>query len=253
MHEYTFYRALLVSWFFVAAVTFIVLLFIPAPYGRHSRSGWGPSIQTRFGWMIMEAISPLFFTLFFFLDNKGISPVTFFFLCLWLMHYIQRSFLYPFLIKNGKKPMALSVVGMAIVFNVVNTYLNGRALTLFSHSYALSWTRDPRFIIGLLLFFGGFFINIHSDALLRRLRITGSETYKVPVGGLFTFVSSANYFGEIIEWYGWACLAWSLAGLSFAVWTTANLVPRALAHHNWYRKTFADYPKRRKAIVPFLL
>jgi hypothetical protein len=44
-----------------------------------------------------------------------------------------------------------------------------------------------------------------------------------------------------------------LPGLVFALWTAANLVPRALKHHTWYRKTFAEYPRVRKAIIPFVL
>ena len=42
------------------------------------------------------------------------------------------------------------------------------------------------------------------------------------------------------------------AGLAFAAWTMANLVPRARAHHRWYRERFPDYPARRKALVPGL-
>jgi hypothetical protein len=30
-------------------------------------------------------------------------------------------------------------------------------------------------------------------------------------------------------------------------------VPRALAHHRWYRTTFPDYPPARTAIIPGLL
>jgi 3-oxo-5-alpha-steroid 4-dehydrogenase 1 len=43
------------------------------------------------------------------------------------------------------------------------------------------------------------------------------------------------------------------AGLAFAVWTAANLIPRALAYHRWYRQEFYDYPPQRKAILPFVL
>jgi hypothetical protein len=34
------------------------------------------------------------------------------------------------------------------------------------------------------------------------------------------------------------------------VFTVANLAPRARAHHLWYKRQFADYPSRRKALVP---
>jgi len=48
-------------------------------------------------------------------------------------------------------------------------------------------------------------------------------------------------------------MTWSLPGLSFAVWTAANLIPRALHHHSWYKKEFKDYPQKRKAIFPGFL
>ena len=67
------------------------------------------------------------------------------------------------------------------------------------------------------------------------------------------YISAPNYFGEIIEWIGWAVLTWSISGLVFALWTIANLFPRALAHHRWCRKKFADYPKNRKAIIPGII
>ena len=58
--------------------------------------------------------------------------------------------------------------------------------------------------------------------------------------------------GEILEWVGFAIMTWCLPGLIFAIWTMANLIPRASAHHKWYRNEFGDYPKDRKAIIPFI-
>jgi 3-oxo-5-alpha-steroid 4-dehydrogenase 1 len=55
-----------------------------------------------------------------------------------------------------------------------------------------------------------------------------------------------------VEWAGWALASWSVGGLAFALYTFANLAPRAVAHHAWYREQFPDYPKARKALVPFL-
>ena len=148
--------------------------------------------------------------------------------------------------------MALSIVLMAILFNVINAYLNGRYFHLFLHRYSVLWLTDPRFILGIFLFFAGFAINIHSDSVLRKLRKEGKVEYHIPEGGFFTMVSSANYLGEVVEWIGWACLTWNMAGLGFALWTCANLIPRARAHHKWYILNFDDYPAKRKAIIPFL-
>jgi protein-S-isoprenylcysteine O-methyltransferase Ste14 len=69
---------------------------------------------------------------------------------------------------------------------------------------------------------------------------------------MYRWISCPNYFGEIVEWIGWAIATWSLAGLAFALWTAANLAPRAHSHHQWYRESFADYPQERKALVPRL-
>jgi len=87
---------------------------------------------------------------------------------------------------------------------------------------------------------------------LRTLRAPGERGYKIPHGGLYRFVSAPNYFGELVEWSGFALAAWSPAALVFVVWTAANLAPRAWANHRWYRRTFADYPTGRRALVPFL-
>jgi hypothetical protein len=41
-------------WIGVGVITFFVLLKIPQPYGRHTKTDWGPMIDNRLGWVIME-------------------------------------------------------------------------------------------------------------------------------------------------------------------------------------------------------
>ena len=84
------------------------------------------------------------------------------------------------------------------------------------------------------------------------LRKPGETGYKIPQGGFYRWVSAPNYFGELLEWLGWAIATWSLAGFSFLVYTAANLGPRAITNHKWYLEKFDDYPEERKALVPFL-
>ena len=60
------------------------------------------------------------------------------------------------------------------------------------------------------------------------------------------------HLGEIIIWTGWAIATWSLPGLAFALWTAANLIPRAQANHRWYQNHFPDYPAKRKTLFPGL-
>jgi protein-S-isoprenylcysteine O-methyltransferase Ste14 len=241
------------AWIGVGALTFVLLCFVTAPYGRHTRGGWGPLIEARLGWIIMEAASPLFLAIAYFGGLRSFNPVTLLFVLLWLGHYANRSLLYPLRMKNGSRPMPFSMVAAAVLFNLVNGLLNGRYLALFGDRYTAAWLADPRFLFGAALFFTGMIINLRSDATLRRLREDDEPGYKIPRGGMFELVSCANYFGEVLEWIGWAVLTWSLPGFTFALWTVANLVPRARAHHEWYRRNFPDYPAHRKAIIPYIL
>ncbi|HEC43919.1 MAG TPA: DUF1295 domain-containing protein [Bacteroides sp.] len=110
-----------------------------------------------------------------------------------------------------------------------------------------------RFILGIVLFIAGMAINIKSDNVLLALRESSKNGYAIPKGGLFNYISCPNFFGEILEWTGFAIMTWSPAALAFALWTYVNLITRARDHHKWYRNRFEDYPQKRKAIIPYIL
>lgn len=246
--ERTFYNLILVGMLILAPLTALVLLKVEAPYGRQSRSGWGPLISNRWGWFVMEAPSALFLAPFAWLSGVTLAGLVL--VALWEIHYIHRALIFPWRLSESKT-MPLSIVASAVFFNLVNVYLNGRALGNMGPSYPLGWLTTPQFVVGAVLFVIGLAINLDSDNRLLALKRSG-KGYVIPQGGLFRWVSSPNYLGEMIEWTGWAIATWNLAGLTFAIWTIANLAPRARSHHAWYRKQFVDYPKHRHALLPFI-
>ncbi len=250
MTERVFYDGLLVAWFGLAGVLFVVLFFVAAPYGRHSRQGWGPTLGARTGWVLMETPSWVALTLMLVLRMRPLTAPVVVLYALWVAHYAYRSLVYPWTFDRMAHRMPVMVVAFGGVFNCVNAYLNGRYLFAFGHSYGIDWLRDPRFVAGCVLFIAGAAVNRWADSSLRRQRAEAGGRYVLPRGGPFSRVSSPGYFGEIVEWSGWALAAWSLPALSFAVWTIANLAPRADAHHRWYRKHFTDYPRSRRRLVP---
>ncbi|EDO43991.1 predicted protein [Nematostella vectensis] len=111
---------------------------------------------------------------------------------------------------------------------------------------------DPRFILGAALFLLGFCINRYADIKLRMLRPDESSGYAVPKGGPFELVSCPNYFGEMLEWFGWALCTWSAAGLVWFLFGCGTFIPRAMHNHKWYKDRFPDYPQKRRALIPFL-
>jgi 3-oxo-5-alpha-steroid 4-dehydrogenase 1 len=250
---FTFYDAALYGLFAVAIVTAIALTRITAPYGRHARRGFGPTMPSLAGWVLMESVACLGMAAMFLLGDRKAEPAALAFLALWELHYVHRAFVYPFRRRGGAKPMPVAIVAMAIAFNAWNAWLNGRWLFSLGPERGAGWLVDPRFVAGAALFLAGMAVNLRSDAILRALRKPGELDYKIPRGGLFRFVTMPNYLGELMEWFGFALATWSLAALAFAVFTAANLAPRALANHRWYRDRFPDYPKERKALVPFVL
>ena len=246
--QYTIFTWL---WIVVAVIIFISLLFITAPYGRHTKSTWGPMINNKLGWFFMEFF--LLVVLFYFIlfGKNEQSLVNMIIIGLISAHYLNRSLIFPMRIKTKGKKMPLSIVLMGLMFNLSNGFLFGYYLGNFK-VYTNDWLTSPQFIIGAIVFFTGAIINKYGDTVLINLRKPNETGYKIPQGGLFKYISCPNLFGEVIEWLGFAILTWSLPGLAFFVWTFANLVPRAVSHHKWYFNHFENYPKKRKAVFPFL-
>jgi hypothetical protein len=247
------FEILLYVWLALAPIVFVLLLFITAPYGRHTTTKWGAMLPSRFGWIIMEVPVLIVFTWFFFSGEKEISAPEYVFFGLFALHYIRRSFIYPFQMRGREKRMPWAIVFMAIFFNIANGFFNGYWFGSLGPSYDISWFDSWQFILGIILFFSGLAMNIYGDQKLFSLRKGGKKGYYIPRGGLFEYISSPNLLGEIIEWTGWALMSWCLPSFSFALWTYANLLPRALDHHRWYKHLFPNYPEKRKAVIPFIL
>lgn len=247
----TLYHSSVLLIFASAAVVFILLFFVTAPYGKFLRKGWGPSIKARLAWMIMEFPSPALMVYFFF-TARDKNIVHYIFLISWLSHYLYRTFLYPFLQTGRDKPYPVLLVLMAFVFNCLNGSVNGYGV-FHLYEYDNNWLLSWQFIAGFTIFICGFIVNKISDSRLMTMRKNNPGEYVIPEGWLFNYVSSPHYLGEIVEWSGWAIMTFSAPGLSFAVFTFANLFPRAIASHNWYKQNLSGYPPDRKAILPFII
>jgi protein-S-isoprenylcysteine O-methyltransferase Ste14 len=252
MTETSLHTWLVVAVLATAVPTFLLLLRVAAPYGRHVRPGWGPSLPNRIGWIVMEAPAVLGFTAVYLLGAQRFSTIPLVLCGMWLFHYVYRTLRFPFLLPPSSRRIPVAIVAAGVTFNLVNAYLNARWISQLGR-YPDSWAGDPRFLFGAAVFFVGLSVNRRADLKLLAIRKATGGEYRIPRGGLFERVSCPNYLGEIVEWAGWAIATWSGAGLAFAVYTTANLLPRALSNHRWYRERFDDYPPKRRALVPFVL
>lgn len=240
----------------VALVVMVALYFVKAGYGIFRTSSWGISVDNKVGWVLMEA--PVFFVLIWLWMKSGVGYAVpqFVFLLLFELHYFQRSFVFPCLMK-GKSRMPVAIMAMGIVFNILNGMMQAGGIFFFApaDAYSDGWAYllRPNAIAGIVLFFVGMGINQHSDNVIRHLRKPGDTKHYLPSRGLYKYVTSANYFGELVEWTGFAVLTASPAAWVFVWWTAANLVPRSAAIHKRYREEFGDEAVgTRKRIIPFV-
>ncbi|KAK9988024.1 hypothetical protein SO802_028263 [Lithocarpus litseifolius] len=126
----------LLTLYLIGPPTFISLRFLQAPYGKHNRLGWGPTM----------------------------SP--------FLFRYFHRTCIYPLRLHNNNNKsktnnggFPVSVAMMAFVFNLLNAYLQARWVSQYKDYEGDGWFW-LRFFVGLVVFLGGIGVNIWSDRVL---------------------------------------------------------------------------------------
>lgn len=248
----------------LAVVVFVALYFVEAGYGMMISPKWGKAINNKIAWFLMEFPIFLAMLILWYFSPHRMEATSIVFLLIFETHYFQRSLIFPWLMKGKKSQMSLVVMFMGIAFNVLNAMMQG--YWLFYEAYNVNppalfvqagakWFYSWQFILGLVIFIVGFIINLRSDYIIRHLRKDDNDTkHYLPKGGMFEYVTSANYFGELTEWLGFAILTWSVSGLVFFIWTFANLVPRANSIYKRYRQEFAEEMegKSLKRVIPFI-
>ena len=239
----------------IALVVFVSLFYVNAGYGKFYQSKWGPSLDNHWGWFLMEVPVFLAMLVLWWFSERRTDIVRLVFLLLFELHYFHRSFIFPLQLR-GHGRMPLSIVLMGALFNTLNALMQGGWIFYVSPEdyYAADWLTGIPFLAGTALFAAGMFVNIQSDSIIRHLRKPGDTAHYLPRGGMFRYVTSANYLGEFMEWVGFAILTWSWSGAVFALWTFANLAPRAARIHDLYLREFPGQldPSRTKRMIPFI-
>ena len=106
-------------------------------------------------------------------------------------------------------------------------------------------------LIGLFSLFQIMNFLTHNE--LKNLRKPGTTERGIPKGYGFGLVSCANYFWETLVWGSYSVLTGTVTSYLFLAFSFYQMSQWALKKHKRYRKEFKDYPKNRKAIIPFLL
>ncbi len=244
------FGAIVLLWCALALPALVIGLAGKDPTGRFGGRGWGPTLDARSGWLLMELSASVFPIVYLAAGERhAVGDVL---VAAWLAHYIHRTLVWPWIVQRQARPFPAVTAASGFCFNVINGLFLGWFAARIA-DYPRDWFSDWRFMGGAALFLLGAALNVSSDYRLSALRARASGGAILPRGGAFELVSCPNLAGEMIEWIGFALMSWCLPGLAFALWTAANLIPRAMWRHRWYRTRFPGYPGNRRAVIPWVL
>ncbi|XP_014220064.1 very-long-chain enoyl-CoA reductase [Trichogramma pretiosum] len=173
----------------------------------------------------------------------------------WSLHYIKRLLETLFVHRFSHATMPLR-----------NLFKNCSYYWLFT-GYVAYHVNHPlytpanglSFFTGAALFFLCELGNLSIHLALRNLRPPGTTIRKIPkptgnpFTNLFNFVSCPNYTYEIGSWIGFTVMTQCIPAGIFAFAGAYQMAVWALGKHKLYKKEFSDYPRNRKAIIPFVL
>ena len=150
----TTHQLVMLVWSLVGLSVFIYLFYQTAPYGRHQEKGWGFEISSRWGWILMESPAFYLMLIFLILNFSNSSNFSIFAAILFMIHYFNRSFIWPIRARIKNKSMPVTIALSAFLFNFVNVYIQGTWLFYIS-DYAASHFYSVPFFLGLSLFLLG--------------------------------------------------------------------------------------------------
>ena len=250
--QFWIHFGLVIICFILAIVSFIVQIFKAMPYGKQDNGRGSCRVHQRTAFAVSQIVTGIvIFSVTFFLQRNfdGIPNIIMY--CLFTIHYINRGIVDTIANRHNQRTVRLWVPVVATISTLLYHFINAQFIG--EASYCDTYVTDPRFLLGLIIFITGFILNRVADGQLICLRKGYHDSdYQIPKGCSFFSISCPNYLGEIIEWFGWALMSWSLAGLVWFLFVCATHIPRARHNHKWYQKQFDEYPPRRTALIPFI-
>jgi steroid 5-alpha reductase family enzyme len=139
---------------------------------------------------------------------------------------------------------------MLSVIIFINALINGYYLGWLWPAYAVSWMQHTAFISGSFLLGAGFVIQITSNA---KLLLGRNNEMRVLNSGIHKLAFCPSYFGEALQWSGFALMTWCAPAAAAFCWMLSALFRLATAQKNRYLLKFPELPPARKAFVPFIL
>ena len=215
------------------------------PYGKFRTRG---GINSRAGLALAYAI-PVFVYVVVWIEGRGTldTPYRSIVYGAFLLHFTRRILEICF-VNTYSRPTALrALVAIAVL------YSGAAASCAFFQVRTLEPPSKLLLVIGGITFIFGELLNAYHHWLLARVCVSRSSSYSVPRGGLFRWVASPHYVGEIFSFLGYAMLSDLLPVWGTALAASAYLSARANSTLEWYRREMPlRIPPGWRRLVPFI-
>lgn len=243
--EWTTWNIYLYAFLAVLVIGAGPVVYIGRQPSSYNKAHTGVVLPARLGMAILYSapILALFFAAKDYLRNASLVQWTV--IGAVSLHFVKRI-LESLFLHRYSRPASLSATLVVAFLYSTAAYIIGRM------NETPVPAPDGWFVTGVAFFFLGSAGNFYHHKLLADLR-RDSPGYFVPKGGLFEFTACPHYLFEIFTWLGFAILSRHLAVWMILLFVIAYLTALSLRALEWYRAEFPDFPKNRKAILPFIL
>lgn len=93
------------------------------------------------------------------------------------------------------------------------------------------------------------FINLRKNSSGK----VATEKHLLPTGGWFELVSSPHMTSEVLMYILLGVLLFQNTSYKWViVWVVTNQLNNAWLTHKWYKENFKNFPKQRKAFIPYI-
>jgi len=169
-----------------------------------------------------------------------------------LAHYVKRELETVFVHRFSNETMPLKNIfknsaGYWLLFGMFTM------IPLLHPSNSAVHSRKHKDTVFFLLFTLCELLNLKCHLVLKGLRRPGTTERGIPKGFGFNQVSCANYWWEFCSWVAFAGLSEQYGAYAFAAASFYQMYEWAVKKHKRYQAEFPEYPKSRKAMVPYLL
>jgi 3-oxo-5-alpha-steroid 4-dehydrogenase len=214
----------------------------------YSKFGTGVGVNSQTGLALAYTTPIIIYVAFWIEGGAPQSPYHLVVLGTFLFHFIRRILEILFVSTYSRPTSLRALVPIALLYGGA-----AASSAFFQVHTSAQPTSSPTFVLGTVVFGLGELLNGYHHWLLGRLRLQGVHTYVAPHGGLFGWVASPHYFGEILSFVGYAMMSDLLPVWGNALVVFAYLSARANSTLKWYQGEMPlRIPAGWRRLVPFV-